>query len=470
MTKQPVYPEHPILLVDDEEYIITTVTRILRSAGFDNTLSCTDSRDVLPLLQGRQVELILLDLTMPHIDGITLLGRLYETYPEIPVIIMTGTDEVDTAITCMKSGAIDYFVKPVEENRLIGCIKKITSNRKLQREYDELKTQFISGEIHRPELFSSIITRNKEMHNIFIYLETIASSHEPILIAGETGTGKELIAEAVHRASGRSGPFVKLNAAGLDDTMFSDTLFGHKKGAFTGAAEPRKGLIEKSAGGTLFLDEIGDTPQPSQIKLLRLLENREYYPLGSDIPKRTDARIIFATNRNISQLIEQEIMRKDFYYRISVHSIHVPPLRERPEDLPILIDYFARSAAEAYGREAPEIPSEVYSGLRSYSFPGNVRELRSIIFDADSRTKGPVLQTGSMEAFYGNGTGEVPEGFGGASVPGGCIFPGNLPTLKEIDELLITEALQRTGGNQSKAAALLGISPQALSKRLKNQP
>lgn len=465
MADKQKYPEHPILLVDDEEYIIKTISRILRSAGFNNIESCTDGRDVLPLLRKRAVEMILLDLTMPQINGLTLLGKLHELFPEVPVIIITGTDEIDTAITCMKSGAVDYFVKPVEENRLAGSIKKSLSSRKLKRDYAELKKQFLQGEIQHPDIFSSIITRSREMHNIFIYLETIAKSNEPVLISGETGTGKELIAEAVHRASGRSGAFVRLNIAGLDDTMFSDTIFGHKKGAYTGAAESRSGLIEKAADGTLFLDEIGDTALASQVKLLRLLENREYYPLGSDIPKRSSARIIFATNRDVGTLVEEKLMRKDFFYRISIHSIRIPPLRKRLEDLPILIDYFAGLAAEEYGKAVPDVPREAYRVLRSYSFPGNVRELRSVIFDAVSRTGGPVMNTDSLDRYSGG----KPENAEARAEPSACIFPGDLPTLKEVNEQLINEALERTGGNQSKAAALLGITPQALSKRLKNQ-
>jgi DNA-binding NtrC family response regulator len=466
MAEKRNFPEHPILLVDDEEYIIKTITRILRSAGYNNIESRTDGRNVLTMLRERMVEIILLDLTMPHVNGLTLLGELYEKYPEIPVIIITGTDEIDTAITCMKSGAVDYFVKPVEENRLISSIKKSLSSRKLKRDYDKLKKQFLHGEIQHPDIFSSIITRSREMQNIFIYLETIAKSNEPVLISGETGTGKELIAEAVHRASGKSGPFIRLNIAGLDDTMFSDTLFGHKKGSFTGAAETRRGLIEQAADGTLFLDEIGDTPFASQIKLLRLLENREYYPLGSDMPKRSNARIVFATNRDANSLVEEGLMRKDFFYRISTHAIRIPPLRERLEDLPLLIDYFTTAAAEEYKKPVPNIPREAYPVLRSYNFPGNIRELRSIIFDAVSRTGGTLLNTEFLKHF---GSGRTEDGAVHAETASVCIFPANLPSLKEVNELLINEALQRTEGNQAKAAVLLGITPQALSKRLKNQ-
>lgn len=461
-------PDSPILIVDDEEYIIKTITRILNSGGYTNILSCRDGRKVMPLLDETPAELLLLDLTMPHMSGFTLLEKIHEEHPDIPVVIVTGTDEIDTAVTCMKSGAVDYFVKPVEENRLLGSIRKILDNKELKRTVSVLKRQFLRGKIQNPEIFSSIITRNSEMKNIFIYLETIAATKEPVLITGETGTGKELIAEAVHRASGRSGPFVTLNIAGLDDTMFSDTLFGHRKGAYTGAAETRRGMIEQAAKGTLFLDEIGDVTPASQIKLLRLLESGEYYPLGSDIPKRADTRIVLATNHDTEELVKQEKMRKDFYYRISTHSISIPPLRNRLNDIPLLVKYFVKSAAKEYGKAAPHIPEQAYSVLRPYKFPGNIRELRSMIYDAVGRSDGSVLNMELFSSFAG-GSEDGHNGEELESFQEQLSFPEILPTLKEMSSLLIREALRRAGGNQAKAAGMLGITPQALSKRLKHQ-
>ena len=317
-------------------------------------------------------------------------------------------------------------------------------------------------------LFSDIITTDSQMLSIFKYIESVAKSSKPVLITGETGVGKELIANSVHLSSGRSGEFVTVNVAGLDDTVFSDTLFGHVKGAFTGAHEIRSGLIEKAAGGTLFLDEIGDLSMSSQIKLLRLLQEHEYLPLGSDMAKQTDTRIVMATNRELNSLKDSSDFRKDLYYRLITHHISVPPLRERKNDIPILIDYFLEKAAQSLGKKKPTPPKELYTLLHTFHFPGNIRELEAIIFDAVSVHDSKKLslevfkthiaqetQTDHSEAGYDVHQKEL------------VLFSEQLPTIKETLNLLIKEAIDRANGNQSIAARLLGISRTALNKRLK---
>ncbi len=462
MAKSELYPQNPILLVDDESQVLTSLGRILRSRGFSHIRFCSDSREVMPILTDQEMELILLDLTMPHLSGEELLKQIHEQYPYIPVIIVTGTDEIDTAVQCIKSGAVDYMVKAVEENRLISGVTQALRNRELKRDYFSLKQQFFKGSLSRPRMFSSIITNNREMKQIFLYLEAIAGSRESILITGETGTGKELIAEAIHKLSERAGEFVTVNIAGLDDNMFSDTLFGHKKGSFTTATTSRKGLIEQAEEGTLFLDEIGDLPAASQIKLLRLLETKEYYPIGSDVPKRAKARLVFATNKNVEAAMKAGEIRKDFYYRISTHAVHIPPLRERKDDIPLLIDYFVKQACEEFGKAVPEVPQSIYGGLRSYPFTGNVRELRSMIFQAVSTLQGDRLPEHAFPGITPQGPPTMRGNWDGT-----ILFPEELPTIKEAAETLVEEALKRTHGNQSEAAKLLGITPQALSKRLR---
>ena len=285
MHKQ-IYPVNPILLVDDEVNILKSYEIVLRSGGFQNILCCSDSREVLSILTNSEIEAVLLDLTMPFIPGEDLLPVISEDFPEIPVIVITGNNEIDAAVTCMKEGAFDYMVKPVEKNRLVSGVKRAVERRQFEKEIHQLRNSILCGRVENPHAFSDIITINSEMESLFKYSESIAKSPHPVLVTGETGVGKELMARAIHTLSDFRGPFISVNTAGIDDNAFSDTLFGHNKGAFTGAETKRQGLVEKASFGTLLLDEIGDLSKNMQVKLLRLLQEREYYPLGSDIPKK----------------------------------------------------------------------------------------------------------------------------------------------------------------------------------------
>jgi transcriptional regulator with GAF, ATPase, and Fis domain len=300
-----------------------------------------------------------------------------------------------------------------------------------------------------------------------MYLESIALSNQTVLISGETGSGKELFAEALHKLSGRSGDLTAVNIAGLDDSMFSDTLFGHKKGAYTGADQSRPGLVERAGGGTVFLDEIGDLPTTSQTKLLRLLESREYHPLGSDVTRRTNARFIVATNRDLQKAMEEGSFRKDLYFRLRTHTVHIPPLREHPGDIPLLAYHFAREAASEMGKREPEIPKEGIELLKTYTFPGNVRELRAIVYDLVSRMKEE--DPGLSVEIISQHIGKSQRNYQVLNSPD--LFEGreDLPSIEEAVNALVTEALKRSGGNQARASRILGISPQALNKRLKKQ-
>ena len=306
------------------------------------------------------------------------------------------------------------------------------------------------------------------MYAVFQYTETIAQTPMPVLITGETGVGKELIAAAIHKLSGRAGEFVSVNVSGLDDHLFSDTLFGHRKGAFTGADSPRKGLIEQASNGTLFLDEIGDLHMESQVKLLRLLQEGNYFPLGEDFPKMSTARTVVATNRDIQFLRDSETFRKDLYFRLQTHHIHVPPLRERSGDIPLLVNHFLDSAAETLGKETPTPPPELFTLLNTYQFPGNVRELEGMVLDAVSQHKGGVL---SIEPFRDKIGQESPvlretSETGEAEFAKELSALRKLPSLKAGEQLMIAEALKRANGNQTVAAELLNMSRQALHNRL----
>ncbi len=462
-------PHRPVLLVDDEEQSLTSFEMALRSVSLNNFIKCLDSRDVISLLTEQEVEIVLLDLRMPYIAGDELLPAIISDFPEIPVIMITGANDVETAVKCMKLGAFDYMVKPVERSRLIGGVKRALDLRELQRENRLLKAHVLSDKLEHPEVFSEMVTCSARMRSIFQYVEAIAASPRPLLITGETGVGKELVARAVHRLSRRRGAFVPVNVAGLDDNVFADTLFGHKKGAFTGAEQARGGLLEQAAGGTLFLDEIGDLSHASQVKLLRLLQDGEYFPLGSDLAKRSDARIVVATNQDLNMLQTGGRFRKDLYYRLCDHHLHIPPLRERMEDLPLLLNHFLEKASTTLGKSRPTPPEELLTLLSTYHFPGNIREMESMVFDSVSSHRSGKL---SMDVFKSHifqkppaPEKELPQQVQreGVSVS----FSDRLPTLKELEQNLVDEAMRRAGGNQSIAALSLGITRQALNKRLK---
>lgn len=388
---ETINPPGPILVVDDEQGVLSSIKVTLRQAGLKDVILCPESTQVLEIVSQRPVEAVLLDLYMPKIPGTEILKQLVRDFPDIAVIVITGAVDVETAVQCMKLGAFDYLTKPLEPDLLVAAVKRALQVRGLRQENQALRQKLLASRAARPEAFRGIVTDNAAMLSLFRYIEAVAPSPQPVLITGETGVGKELVARAVHALSGRQGELVIVNVAGLEDQVFSDTLFGHVRGAFTGADRARAGMIRKAAGGTLVLDEIGDLTPASQVKLLRLLQNGEYLPLGRDEVQTSDARIVATTNRNLWDLQSRGAFRKDLHYRLRTHHIHLPPLRERPEDIPLLADHFLEEAARALGKKRPTPPPELYDLLRSLPFPGNVRELKSLIFDAVSRHHGKVL-------------------------------------------------------------------------------
>jgi len=463
------FPQRPILIVDDDIDILHVFDTALRSEEINNIILCQDSRDVASILQQQEIEVILLDLMMPHVSGEEILYTTIRNFPETPVIMITGVYEVDTAVKCIKSGAFDYLLKPIETDRLIINVRRAIELRDLKHENSMLTHHFLTEELEKPEAFAQIITRKKKMRSIFQYCEAIAAGRHPVLITGETGVGKELIARALHELSGRPGEFVAVNVAGLDDSVFSDTLFGHTKGAFTGADQIRKGLVEKTNDGTMLLDEIGDLTETSQVKLLRLLEERDYFPIGSDFAKQANVRILVTTHKNLENLHESGHFRGDLYYRLRNHHVHIPPLRERKEDIPLLLDHFLEEAAKEFAKKKPSYNKELITFLQSYHFPGNVRELKTMVLDAVSTHKGRVLSPTAFKIIKNTNDLIIkkrthPEDESNASWAS-QLEP--FPKLKEAANTLIQEAMSRANHNQKVAALMLGITPQALSKRLK---
>lgn len=492
-------PMERILIVDDERLHLKMLHDMLKDHY--TTSVALDGQQALQLARSDpQPDLILLDIQMPLMDGFEVMAQLQSNPAtvNIPVIFLTALDAEEDETTGLNRGAVDYITKPFSPAIVNARIKtqlklrrSIQEKNKAQVQSESLRQQVgaLNNSLHsqalrNPQAFSHIMTQSPLMRAVFHYMEAISNSGEPVLITGETGVGKELIAQGLHELTQRSGKLISVNLAGLDDNAVSDTLFGHKKGAFTGANQERKGLISQAAGGTLFLDEIGDLEPASQIKLLRLLQERLYYPLGSDTPVSMDANIVAATHRDLSHLIETGDFRQDLFFRLSVHHIKIPALRERREDIPLMTLHFLEEASQALGQETIIAPPELFQLFATYNFPGNVRELRALVLDAAaqhhfgqilslnvfrdtiaerraSQTKKPHTPLDPSQTFdnpEANNSQNQKTQFTSAHE--------QLPTLKEAERNLIAQAMQQANNNQGIAAALLGISRTALNRRL----
>ena len=459
-----------ILLVDDEQSELDAYSLLLTSMGIRNVTTLNDSRRVLEALEGMNAPILFLDLNMPNMSGQDVLREMKAKKPQIPVIIITANSEIETAVECLRLGAHDYLVKPIDLKMFSSALRNALEIGLLRNEVMSLKGISFDPGPHANPAFKPIITQDPVMFGIFQYIESIAGSGLPTLILGETGSGKELIARAIHEVSGLPGEFVAVDISGLDDTLLSDTLFGHLRGAYTGADGSRSGLLEKARGGTIFLDEIGDLSEVSQVKLLRLLQEKIYYPLGSDQPKQCLARVITAANKDLSKLAVQEgRFRMDLYYRLSTHLIRLPPLRDRREDIPLLVDYLVASAAKAMHRAVPEISPEAVALLQRHAFWGNIRELKAYISDAVARCDSGWIEEGLIAERLGEAVSIMGSRIlATAANPLEGLF-GHFPTLEELADYAVDVALCSTQNNQNKAAQLLGVSRQALHKRLKKR-
>lgn len=450
-----------ILLVDDEIKWMKTLKRTLHHHGItavEYIHMAENGRQALDILKSENIDLIFLDLNMGGESGEDLLKIFKELYPDKTVVIMTGLTAVQPAINCIKNGADDYFTKTMKVDELIISIKRIIKLKNLERENSALKREYLQSDAFN-SAFDSFVTQSPKMHAIFKYLQAIAPSTQPILITGESGVGKGVLAKAVASISRPDKPFVSLNAAGLDNQMFSDTLFGHIKGAYTDARNARSGMIAQADGGTVFLDEIGELPVQSQLKLLYLTQDGEYQPLGSDQVYNTDARFIFATNQDMQAKQASGEFRKDLYFRLKTHHVHIPPLRERKEDVPVLFRHFMRAVSLEYSMDLPYVHESVFSLLQNYDFPGNTRQLKAIVYDAVMKAEDGVLSVTDFRDLF---VGELP-------VNTFKPIDDKIPTLEEAFNELVSRAMIAANGNQIKAAAILGISQSTLSRRLRKK-
>jgi DNA-binding NtrC family response regulator len=459
--------EHSILLVDDDAEFLDGARRALLAHDISNVTTLQGGYKVLQALATGAHNVLLLDWVMPDLSGADLLPEVIRQFPNIPVIIITGVSDLDNVVSCIKQGAYDYITKPIDSTRLVSIVQNAVKSSELVVRNRKLTGYLLGEPLSEPENFRDIITSSDRMMSIFKVIETLSSSRQPVLITGETGVGKELIAEAIHKSSGLKGRMVTVNAAGLDDTMLADTLFGHKKGAFTGATDSRDGLIEQAKGGTLFLDEIGDLCSASQIKLLRLLEQNEYYRVGSDYLHKSDARIITASNASFPTLLASGAFRSDLFYRISVHALHIPPLRERPEDIVPLVQHCVKMSAKSMKIPPPVLSKDLFQALKSYDFPGNVREMINMVHNAVAQNRSRTLEINNFPKLATNPVPrrEIVRKVGDTQFALHATFP-DFPTINDVEALLVDDAITLSQGNRSAAAKMLGVSRPTLQKKL----
>jgi two-component system NtrC family response regulator len=440
-----------ILVVDDEPPQLELIGGFLKKQGFEVTLA-ESGETALQIFRRESFDLVLTDQRMPNLSGLDLLKAVRTVNPETPVIVVTAYGSIETAVSAIKAGATDYLTKPLNLDELLHRIEKVREHHRLVLENRDLREEL--GERHRIE---GIIGESGRMLEVFSLVRRVAPSEATVLIRGESGTGKELIAKAIHFASPRaSGPLVKVNCAALPETLLESELFGHEKGAFTGALVTRKGRFEVASGGTIFLDEIGDLPTHLQAKLLRVLQEREFERVGSSKPISIDVRILAATHRDLERLLKAGQFRDDLYYRLNVVTIVLPPLRERRQDLPLFMDHLLRVFAEKNGKKIRGFTSEAREALLRYDYPGNVRELENIIERASVITRSDVIGRADLPISIQEPEVEV------------INSETDLPVVVErLERRMIREALARSGGVQTRAAEQLGITERALRYKLK---
>src|SRR5216683_608054 len=450
-----------ILIIDDERPILLTLEALLGRHGYVTETAATAAAG-LRALKNKPAALVLLDLQLPDAEGLEMLDKIKSEHAETPVIILTAHDSLSNAIESMKRGAYHFISKPYAPEELLSLVEKALETQFLLREAKELreKTVQLEKRLEIAEARPTPIFNSKPMQEIQELIDAMGPSDANVLIVGESGVGKEVIANTIHARSRRAGqPMVKLNCAAFPQTMIEGELFWYVKGAFTGAMHDFPGMIAAADGGTLFLDEISDMPADLQTRFLRVLQEREYRPLGSTRTLKADFRVIAATNRPVAQALAENRLRSDLYYRLNTFQIEVPPLRERKEDIPPLVTFFVKQFAQQLGKSEPEISPEAFQKLRDYSWPGNVRELQNAmeyaVVLARQNTVGVKELPGELQ---------LPAAL--QQIERSVVSQG-VQSLDEMERLTILQALAQCHGNKKKAAELLGIQRPTLYNKLK---
>lgn len=444
-----------ILIAEDEKPQRELLEGFLRKEGFEVD-GVGSGREALQRLRESVYDIALIDYKMPELDGLQTLREIRRLFPELPVVMMTAYGTVETAVASMKEGALDYLTKPIDLDELLLIFEKVLERSRLIHENKLLKAQ-----LKERYTFKHIIYQSPKMEEVMNLVARVAPSSSTVLIRGESGTGKELIANAIHYASPRAEkPFVKVSCSAIPETLLESELFGHEKGAFTGALQRRIGRFEEASEGTIFLDEIGELSPVLQVKLLRVLQEREFQRLGSNLTLKTEARVIAATHRNLEEAMKRGEFREDLYYRLNVISIFIPPLRERKEDIPPLIDYFLKKYSQLNQKKVTNLSQEARMLLLRHSYPGNVRELENMIERAVVLCRGEIITTQDLPFHLQDERSEKEwESLG---------KPKTLPeSLEELEKDLILKALRDHQGVQTKAAESLGISERVLRYKIK---
>jgi DNA-binding NtrC family response regulator len=448
-----------ILVIDDEKAVLNYLLVTLTQAQRFKVEVLSDSTKAFEMIDSGNFDLILLDMDMPEVPGREVLKYVREHHPEIEVVILTGVEDVELAVESMKMGAYDYLCKPVDNNRLIFTLERALERAQLRSEISELRDQVKLEGLCNKEAFKGIITQNKNFLRILRKVELIADSENSVLIWGESGTGKELVARAIHKISKRRDKaFIPVNASVFASELFTSEFFGHEKGAFTGAVSTKPGFFEEADGGILFLDEIGELELPVQSKLLRVLQEGEYFRLGSTKRRGADVRIIASTNRDLAAEIEKGRFRRDLYYRLNISSIFLPPLKERKGDVELLAYYFLEKHTRLNNKKLDFISDDVLNFLDVYDYPGNIRELENIIASAVVLENGNTLTRRSLPPYLLKAVGS----------PDMSVPPKVRKSLAELEAEHILHVLKHTGGNRTAAAQILGISRAGLISKIKN--
>jgi DNA-binding NtrC family response regulator len=444
--------EPHILLIDDEAIALTNLSHVLQREGYQVT-ACKNGETGLEALKRADIDLVLTDLKMPGVDGMEVLREVRASYPEVPVIMITGHATLDSAVEAMKAGAYHYLAKPFRLAEAREVVRGALEMRRIKRENQELKLR-----IEQLENPHTIITQDLGMQRLLETARRIASSDSSVVIHGESGTGKELLARYIHQSSRRAeGPFVAFNCGALSEELAASELFGHEKGAFTGAQAKKLGLLEAANGGTLFLDEVAELPMSVQIKLLRVLQEREVLRVGAVEPMKIDVRVLAASNRDLSEAVEDGHMRSDLFFRLNVVTLSLPPLRERRDDIPLLAYFLLRKFAVIMDHPVKEITPQAMQKLVDYDYPGNVRELSNFIERGVALAQDELLDVEHLPQHLGKLTVRVFK-------PAMATAPS---TLQAQEKEHILHALQLAGGNRSEAARMLGIDRVSLWRKLK---
>ena len=438
------------LLVEDEANMVRTLAKILERKGYAVDAAGTGEEALQRLLEA-DYDLVITDLNMPVMDGMRLLREMNARGLHPATIVLTGHGTIQSAVEAMKLGAGDYLIKPCHPDELLMVAGRLLELRRLRREVTHLKRQ-----LRHFDHFGEIVGHSLPMQEVFRVIEAVSQNKSNVLISGENGTGKELVARTIHNRGPLAGnPFLAINCGALSETLLESQLFGHRKGSFTGAIEDHEGVFQAADGGTLFLDEIAEIPLPLQVKFLRAIQEKEVTPLGSTRPVRVDVRLIAATNRNIEEAVRSGAFRTDLFYRLNVVSVHLPPLRERREDIPFLVQHFIHDFSRIYGVEPKRATPEAMKQIVAYAWPGNIRELQNAIERAFALSAEPEITVHDLPPAI------VRQGQPAAS----SVLTEPLP-LEDLERQNIVAALHRSGGNKNEAARILGIDRQRLYRKI----